>query len=497
MIYTTQQTMASSSSSSATNGIPKIRMLVMSLLFATGHIIRYVDGLDNKNDTSVAPTKKKILPNFTDEVKKAKLLTKKEDVEDDETEDNDGSEVDEEDVDDAKKMKKKNGRTNNYNTKLKLPEKTTILASNTTFEVFKEAMEEVEVHMSCDRGVFGGMHFPYSFGDKLAKVEVQPGLCVDGDKVSTNTVDMRKLVVLSQQHSGTTWLAAELDRHPQVQMYHEILYVHDLKIDSYRKSMIASLGDWNWQNTYHESLCMLYSSPECMEHTTTKRGSNNNNNVFVAGFGIQGNQGWLNNANLQEILPQWKEHNVHVIVLERRNYLSHHWFAHSAIHAERNDPLVPLTKDMLEGLKRGTKRQHVKFIKMKSSIKDAGVPMHYVTYETLLKTPGESFARIFDFVFGTTTHEKGKSNDDNDDESRWEVQYTSKGEEEGKGLVGNLTDVYNTEWQLKFGGHHSKPLKDKINNYNESKKVLNEIYPEGACMLDEDCDWFYETETTF
>ena len=37
--------------------------------------------------------------------------------------------------------------------------------------------------------------------------------------------------------------------------------------------------------------------------------------------------------------------------------------------------------------------------------------MHYVTYETLLKTPGESFARIFDFVFGTTTHEKGKSND--------------------------------------------------------------------------------------
>ena len=134
MIYTMQQTMASSSSS-ATNGIPKmrIRMLVMSLLFATGHIIRYVDGLDIKNDTSVPPTKKKILPNFTDEVKKAKLLTKKEDVEDDETEDNDGSEVDEEDVDDAKK--KKNGRSN---TKLKLPEKTTLLASNTTFEVFKE-----------------------------------------------------------------------------------------------------------------------------------------------------------------------------------------------------------------------------------------------------------------------------------------------------------------------------------------------------------------------
>ena len=107
MIYTTQQTMASSSSS-ATNGIPKmrIRMLVMSLLFATGHIIRYVDGLDNKNDTSVAPTSKKILPYFTDEVKKAKLLTKKEDVEDDETEDNDGS-VGEED--DAKK-KKKRGR---------------------------------------------------------------------------------------------------------------------------------------------------------------------------------------------------------------------------------------------------------------------------------------------------------------------------------------------------------------------------------------------------
>ena len=101
MIYTMQQTMASSSSS-ATNGITKmrIRMLVMSLLFATGHIIRYVDGLDNKHDTSVPPTKKKILPNFTDEVKKAKLLTKKEDVEDDdETEDNDGSEVDEEDAD--------------------------------------------------------------------------------------------------------------------------------------------------------------------------------------------------------------------------------------------------------------------------------------------------------------------------------------------------------------------------------------------------------------
>ena len=69
--------------------------------------------------------------------------------------------------------------------------------------------------------------------------------------------------------------------------------------------------------------------------------------------------------------------------------------------------------------------------------------------------------------------------------------------EKGSERIGTLTDTHNAQWQLKFGGHHSKPLKEKINNYNESKTILNEIYPNGACMLDEDCDWFYETETTY
>ena len=69
--------------------------------------------------------------------------------------------------------------------------------------------------------------------------------------------------------------------------------------------------------------------------------------------------------------------------------------------------------------------------------------------------------------------------------------------EEGSEGIGTLADTHNSRWQLKFGGHHSKPLKEKINNYNESKTILNEIYPIGACMLDEDCDWFYETETTY
>ena len=473
------------------NGIPKklIGILAISIFFATAYL--YVTGLDIINTVpmmrDLAATK--VVPNFIAEVKEAKILTKavKEEEEmEEEEEESDGSvsvDVKEDIKKDMEKDAKKKKDRNDFTLRSM---NTTLLASNTTFQVFREEMKKYKVHMTCSRGVFGGA-VPFSFSDKLAKVQIQSGLCVNNNKASsTSTTPLTKFVVLSKQHSGTSWLATELNRHPQVFTKHEIMY---------KTSRIAKLGDWNWQNTYHESVCMLYSSSECTgKRNTSFNNTKNDNNVVAAGYGIQGNQGWLNHTNLELILPKWKENNVRVIVMERRNEIARHYFAHSAVHKERNDPLVPLTHNILYGLKKGTEKHHGQFNAMKSLVKKAGVPMHYVTYESLVKTPGESFASIFDFIFGTSTTKKNDKKKGKKSNSRWEIRMSKEKGSEG---IGTLTDTHNAQWQLKFGGHHSKPLKEKINNYNESKTILNEIYPNGACMLDEDCDWFYETETTY
>ena len=310
MIYNLQQeTMIPKNNN---NGIPKklIGILAMSIFFATAYL--YVTGLDIINTVpmmrDLAATK--VVPNFIAEVKEAKILTKaikeekeeeKEEKKEEEEEESDGSvsvdvkkDIKKDMEKDAKKKKRDEFKLRSMNT--------TLLASNTTFKVFREEMKKYKVHMTCSRGVFGGA-VPFSFSAKLPKVQIQSGLCVNNNKASsTSTTPLTKFVVLSKQHSGTSWLATELNRHPQVFTKHEIMY---------KTSRIAKLGDWNWQNTYHESVCMLYSSSEC----TAKRGldntSNNNtkndNNVVAAGYGIQGNQGWLNHTNLELILPKWKE----------------------------------------------------------------------------------------------------------------------------------------------------------------------------------------------
>ena len=302
-----------------------------------------------------------------------------------------------------------------------------------------------------------------SLAIRLQSIQYQPPDICSG---KYPPFDMRKFVVLSTQRSGTTWLAGKLGSHPQISMVHEILLQ--------RGENFAFLDQWMWQQTYFETNCLLSSIPNCQE-TQNMYG---NNNVTAAGFGVQGSQGWFDPEELKRTIPIWKRNGLRVIVLERRNEIAHKIASNGQARPKgaNNSELVHLEDDFLRSLKTEVAKKHSVFEKMKKHVVEAGIPIHYITYESLVRDPAAGFIGVYEFLLNNSQLD-----------NRWVVREDDEGNE-------NIFDSANY-WTTTVGSnkrrHHTKKLKDRIDNYNESLALLSQIYPEGVCMLDEDCDWFY------
>ena len=283
-----------------------------------------------------------------------------------------------------------------------------------------------------------------------------------------------KFVILSNQHSGTTWFSKSISRHPDF-----LGVTHEILLRFTRGG--AQLSDWSWQSAYYAmnslncDYCAHQSTLECLNSSQVRSGTFSGG---AAGFGIQGNQGWEIEGQLEAILPIWKESGVRVIVLERRNTLAH-VFASSGVKSLENEedeePLIVLDNNFIHRLNDTFIQNKEKYRRMRELVNNFEVPMHSLSYESLVSNPAVELGKVFRFILN-----------DKRTTSRWRIETSLDGTKV-------LFDRLYKDWNLTVsneGRHHVRPLRDRVKNYNQSLQSLSAMFPEGVCMLEENCVWF-------
>ena len=253
-----------------------------------------------------------------------------------------------------------------------------------------------------------------------------------------------RYVVFSDQHSGTMWLSGILNSHPFFYHVHEILCC-----DGYDGFSVT-----RWQEIFYNHVCREASS--C-------------GNSTFAGFGVQSNQGWGNMTAMKDVIPYYAQTNTKVLFLHRTNTIE---FKLSATGVNREgrenvDSLSTLDSNFVRTLRNVTKERLTRYEATMKLLERWKVPTHYVTYEDLSRKKADAIIPIFQFL-EVDTHS-------------WKV-------------ASNKTAIWdpNLDWRWTLSSkkkHHKKTLKDRVANYDVALSVLEEIYPEGACMLRGDCPY--------
>jgi hypothetical protein len=240
--------------------------------------------------------------------------------------------------------------------------------------------------------------------------------------------------------------------------------------------------------------------------------ANNNHNThndhpvidIAVGFHTQGSYSWHDAQKLEMILPYWKANDIRVVVLERRNTLARSLASSGRLKTKTNESsttTTTLSEDMLRDLSKKTDSIHQKFQHLVSQVKNAGLDLHYVTYESLLQDPATHVAALYNFIL----RQDGKlwetfHVDATTQNGAGDGVYNKEVEEEKDEDVGNdVTVIYDpvlnyTREISSESRHHKKAMKDRISNFNQSMALLQDIYPQGVCMLTEDCEWFYDDD---
>ena len=250
--------------------------------------------------------------------------------------------------------------------------------------------------------------------------------------------EFTRFIVFSEQHSGTMWLSGILNSHPLFYHVHEILCC-----DGYEGFSIT-----RWQEIYFNHVC--------------RRASMCGNATF-AGFGVQSNQGWGNISAVKEIAPFYARTNTKVLFLHRTNTIEHQLsgtgVSRQAI--KEGDSLTTLDSNFLRSLRNVTEERLASYETTRELLERWNIPTLYVTYEDLRRRKADAIVPIFEFLGVDTSSWKSASNKTTiwDPHLDWRLTLSSKKK------------------------HHRKALKDRVGNYDEALATLEEVYPDGACML--------------
>jgi hypothetical protein len=258
-------------------------------------------------------------------------------------------------------------------------------------------------------------------------------------------------VLLSDQHSGTTWFAEMIRTHPFV-----ISHIHEpfcCKQDGLAYGRDHSIHIKVMDRMLHH---ICYHTRGCCRDRV------------YAGFGIQGNQGWALNANA--LATYFKSRNIKVIVLDRLNTLAQQ-LATSGTKAEAGTNMTSSTKktkirlrvEFLKNLKNKYWARRKRYRDLVESLRHNQVQTHYITYEDLASNGVQVMLGVLQFL--------GLHNQD------WQISQSS------------IVDVQ-LGWNLtitKSSKHHSESLQERIENYNDSLAFLTKACPECTCFLTEDC----------
>jgi hypothetical protein len=257
---------------------------------------------------------------------------------------------------------------------------------------------------------------------------------------------MQRYEVFSRQHSGTTWLAGTLNHHPLFFGLHEILCCDHVDFTALR-----------WRDVFYNYVCR--KTAEC---------SNLKDSSAFTGFVVQQSQGWGDLNEVKKMIDYYKSNNVKILFLERTNSIEHFLASSGGKKAGENvSELVDLDGDFLQGLQKLTDEHREPFQRTKDLLSSSKIPFHYVTYEDLVSRQADAWIEIYQFLGVDTTF--------------WTTAFDHT----------VIVDP-NLGWNLTFsseGKHHKKTLKERIANYDEALAVLEEIYPNGACMLSGDCPY--------
>lgn len=277
----------------------------------------------------------------------------------------------------------------------------------------------------------------FPLAEAISKFESSPQ-CMEYHNSSTNTPNtFTPFVVLSEQHSGTTWLTRILRSHPWVYMWHEPFVQTTFSVEAADK--------------FFNHIC--WYSRCCASQS-------------FAGFVLQENQGWSSPRHFKKMIEFFRLHNVKVIVLERLNQVEHH-LATSAILRPGKTVYShqTLSKEFLENLQQTTLKRRRLYRNVVDTLQQEGINVLYITYEELVRTKVHAVMKVFQFW--------GK-------EGEWRIRDKSSMEDTSINWTLRMSDATRI---------HRTPLSERVSNYGESLKILQDHFPEGVCMLNDTCQY--------
>lgn len=283
---------------------------------------------------------------------------------------------------------------------------------------------------------FKGSH--YAMGRALSNVARSPDC-----NMSTNAsvAQFTPFLVVSRQHSETTWLTRMLHSPPWIYMFHELFVSY----------------------TFQEEVADKFFNHVCWTASCCDR------HVF-AGFVLQEGQGWLGVRQRKKLLEYMKRRSVKVVVLERLNVLEQSLASSGAGHngkhvTEKPTHKIVLSREYLKALKQRTSASRARYRSILDALRSQGTKVQYVTYEGLSRERTAAVIKIMQFL--------GQNR-------KWIVWNDT-----------TLTDD-TMKWRLTVSTHskhHQRSVKERVRNLNESLEILQRHFPSGVCMLEGNCEF--------